>query len=460
MATADVHVSAVGVLAGSVTRTWVVMENARPFTIQLYHHTVTGSRSMSIDGVEVQGTTGGTAVLSSKAELVFSLGDKKGFVTIEPRGAEYWYTCSFDGAAVVEENQLLHGAEQQKQEALNKLNIKVLGGDVGVDENGSAVVWFRLNTVRESDMHETTVHRRFRDFYAVNEALRSAYKGSHLLSSFPDLPSRSFKFFEDHLSQPFVQKRQWQLQDWVYKISQIPRMRSNPDFLTFLGLIDNVRETSVMFAKNVALGLSLRSGADCVEVAGLKPLDDGAPSPAQMSNMVFTGDRVSQAATLDLCFYTLCPAKPLPGLLLLSCRFHYSQISKINGEDVLGEHHDLVVAKLKSAARPLTVHFLGAFRPKGWEEDSEYSSAQLPTAAAAVVAPPQVARIVDQPPAVIDETDSSKPMTGLIGDGVSYIGTGATPKPAAMTARKGLKHHVDAAKAAATGGNTGIIGVL
>ena len=68
--------------------------------------------------------------------------------------------------------------------------------------------------------------------------LRSAYKGSHLLASFPSLPPRSAKFFEDHLSTAFVEKRRWLLQDWLYKMSQIPRMRRNPDFLTFLGIVD------------------------------------------------------------------------------------------------------------------------------------------------------------------------------------------------------------------------------
>jgi hypothetical protein len=68
------------------------------------------------------------------------------------------------------------------QDSLNRLRIKVEVGEVGKDERGAAVVWFRMHTVRENDERETIVHRRFRDFYAVNDELRSAYKGSHLLT--------------------------------------------------------------------------------------------------------------------------------------------------------------------------------------------------------------------------------------------------------------------------------------
>ena len=82
-------------------------------------------------------------------------------------------------------------------------------------------VFSYLRSPLQLDLRETTVHRRFRDFFAVNEALRSAYKGSHLLSSFPPLPPRSLKLFEDHMSMAFIEKRRWQLQDWMFKVSQV-----------------------------------------------------------------------------------------------------------------------------------------------------------------------------------------------------------------------------------------------
>jgi hypothetical protein len=104
-------------------------------------------------------------------------------------------------------------------------------------------------------------------------------------------------------------------QDWLYKISQIPRMRNNPDFLTFLGIIDNVRESSVMFpAVGVfalprltsvittlvlraqgPMGLTLQMGKEFVEVAALKANPDGTPSPAQVEDLVAVGDKVRPA---------------------------------------------------------------------------------------------------------------------------------------------------------------------
>ena len=58
------------------------------------------------------------------------------------------------------------------------------------------MAWFAIHTVRVSDQRETIVHRRYRDFASTNEELRAAYKGSHLLSSFPVMPGRSWKLWE------------------------------------------------------------------------------------------------------------------------------------------------------------------------------------------------------------------------------------------------------------------------
>jgi hypothetical protein len=71
-------------------------------------------------------------------------------------------------------------------------------------------------------------------------------------------------------------------------------MRSNIDFLTFLGICDSVRETSVLFPKDVPMGLTLKANGEYVEVGALKALQDGSPSPAQMSNLIFVGDKVRQ----------------------------------------------------------------------------------------------------------------------------------------------------------------------
>ena len=262
--------ASVSALAGPVSRTYVVTHNARTHAVQLYHNTVTGERSLNLDAAEVLGTAGRTTVFSSPATLVFTIGSANGIVTITPAGTAVHYACTFDGAPVAEENTL-HVAEAGA-DTVNRLKVTVASADLGVDSAGKPLVLFLVHTVRELDLRETTVHRRFSDFFAVNEALRAAYQGSHLLGSFPSLPPRSVKLFEDHLSKAFVEKRRWLLQDWLHKVQAVPRVRTNEVFLTFLGIIDRVRETSLLFPPGPSLGLTLRAARDgIVEVSAVKP---------------------------------------------------------------------------------------------------------------------------------------------------------------------------------------------
>ena len=180
-------------------------------------------------------------------------------------------------------------------------------------------VLFLLHTQREADLQEVFVHRRFRDFFAVNEQLRSAYQGSHLLRVLPDAaaavsqairgPPQQALHREEALAAAgahgggsgrgcllFVFVAFWQRtccgpaaarphsipsrhrpppppplpphsQDWLYKLSQIPRMRSNVDFRTFLGMVDRVRETSLLFPPGRPLELTLRGGGEAASAA-------------------------------------------------------------------------------------------------------------------------------------------------------------------------------------------------
>lgn len=69
----DVPKSTVSVLSGPVTRTWTVHHNAREHTVQLYHNTITGERTLSVDGVETAGTSGTTGLFSSRKFLVYEV---------------------------------------------------------------------------------------------------------------------------------------------------------------------------------------------------------------------------------------------------------------------------------------------------------------------------------------------------------------------------------------------------
>ena len=119
-------------------------------------------------------------------------------------------------------------------------------------------------------------------------------------------------------------------------------------------------------------------------------------------------------------------------------------------EDCLGEPVESVSARLRSAARPMCVHFLTEL-PARAQVREEVRAAPAPVSApAAAPAPPPAPAPAPAPvPAY-----SPAPIDGLIGGGVSYAGTGAAPKPASYAARK--------AKAAesGTGSKDGMLGQL
>ena len=327
-------------LSGPVTRTWRVGPRHTP--VQLYHNTVSGDRWLSVDGVEVPGTVGSHfGPLNQQTLLSFELEGASGRVSISTEGAPFArvrYAASFAGAPLVEDNAAAALAAASGAAAsgaggdagAGALRITVEAVDMGADEQTGAanVAWFRVRSVRESDGRETVVHRRFNNFVALQEAVRSAYQGSALVASVPELPSRGFALFEDQKSAAFLEKRRWLLQNFLYKLELLPRARQNSDFCSFTGLVDGgVREASCVFPPGAPLGITLTASGDFTEVTALKAGADGAPSPAMRAG-ICVGDKVS----------------------------------KLAGENVIGLSYALVIAQIKAAKRPLVVHFLGVSR--------------------------------------------------------------------------------------------------
>ena len=289
------QVSIVSVFSGPVTRTWRVGPRRVPVTLN--HNTITGFRTLYVDSLEVPGTAGTTSVFSSSTGLSFAADDWKGMVLLDRVGSEVHYTCCCkppSGEAdvyVAEDNNMASG---NGGDEAAKLRVSVNTPEGGMTETGEHVVYYQVSVTRETDGRGTRVHRRFRDFFALNDAVRSAYKGSQLLGSLPEPPPRGLKFMEDHNDATFVERRRWMLADWLYKLESVPRMRMNADFLAFVGLIGDVRETSCFFPPESPLGLSLGSvdNGRLTEVNALKPLPDGRPSPAMASGLVNIGDKV------------------------------------------------------------------------------------------------------------------------------------------------------------------------
>jgi len=330
--------SILSVLSGPVTRTWRV--SARNTPVQLYHNTLTGERWLSVDGIDVPGTVGSHFGPFAKPSLLnFALPGSGGSGTVSIMtidSTQVRYECVFEGRAMVEDNMTGNGSDT------GAMRVTVDAAELAADENSGVVnvCWFKVKTIRESDRRETIVHRRFNNFVALAEAVRSAYQGSPLVNSIPELPSRGFKFLEDQLSPAFLEKRRWALQSFLYKLELLPRARINTDFLVFVGLIDGgARESSCLFPPG-PLGISIAAKGEYSEIVSIKANEDGSPSVAMRTSSVQIGDKVS----------------------------------KIAGEDVLGKPHELIIALLKASKRPVVVHFLGEASKKseiGVEQISE-----------------------------------------------------------------------------------------
>lgn len=170
-------------LAGQITRTWEVKAGDNVYQIQLHHHSLSGQRYLTLNGREVPGSEvwpilrdlddilkvqqGRTTMLSNAETISFDIGEKLGSVSIASGAGRFVYTCFFDGETLVEDNE--KGGRKEHEDVYD---IDIPDAVEGVDEKGSRVVWYTLHTTRESDNSKTVVHRRFRDFFSLNEEVR------------------------------------------------------------------------------------------------------------------------------------------------------------------------------------------------------------------------------------------------------------------------------------------------
>ena len=328
----------VSLLSGDVSRTWRVLgatEGSPGHTVELRHHTVTGTRVVFVDNQAVESTLGSSTIFSSffndgSDRVSFQLpSGRPAEVAIERTGfASFAYTLLVAGARVPE-------ATEQVDEGSPAFTFVcgVPEAAAGTDELYEPVIWFRVDvkrtTVSTGEERSTSCHRRFRDFGELNEDLRSAFKGHQLLANVPEMPPKELKVLQNHFDAGFVEGRRALLDAMMSRIAQVPRFASSPAVLAFLGMSDQVREASVLF-RDGPLGLiidpspTMSGRASSSMVVGFKPLDSGEPGPAAASGVVSVGDI----------------------------------ISKINGESVTELSHEEVLMKLQ-APKPLMVHFLG-----------------------------------------------------------------------------------------------------
>ncbi len=116
------------------------------------------------------------------------------------------------------------------------------GGDGGVHVGGATskgehtmVAVYRV--VARAKGAPVEGFKRFSDFVELDRKVRSAFVGSHLLSSLPSLPPKSIKLLNDHTDATFVEQRRQGLQHYMTKLVALPRIPLNPDVLEFLALL-------------------------------------------------------------------------------------------------------------------------------------------------------------------------------------------------------------------------------
>lgn len=170
------------------------------------------------------------------------------------------------------------------------------------------------------------------DFFQLNEALRAAYKGSPIMDMLPGMPSRSIKFMADHSSPAFVAQRRKRLERFVTGLAHLDIMRTNADFLAFIGLTSSdgvLRDRTEVVVSFPAgpMGLTLKSSSrvnEPAEIAGFKPLPSGGMGPAQASGRLHVGD----------------------------------VLSAVDGTSVLHMSYNDAIRTIKSRPRPVKLHFL------------------------------------------------------------------------------------------------------
>mmetsp|Transcript_22746 Transcript_22746/g.23402 ORF Transcript_22746/g.23402 Transcript_22746/m.23402 type:complete len:391 (+) Transcript_22746:106-1278(+) len=341
----------VSILEGQLTRTWNYIKNDQIHVISLYHDPMTGVRSATLDHEEIIGSLGNSSLLMEAIghRILFSIRGTPGYIEIKRSGwFGFIYSCNIGGENQIEITQQI--SQTQGQEVYDVKILEHVSASDGYSEE--MIIWYYIETTRLSDGLTNTVHRRFKDFTVLNSDIREHFKGHHLKSSLPDLPEKRSKLTTDHTDPVFLQQRETQLQSYLISLVRVPHVADMISMKAFLGLMDKVRETSIVF-KTPTLGLTL---IPC----------ESPGSPAVIGFVQNT----------ELC------ASLTAGDI----------VSKINGSAVGSLTFDGVVRMLKHLPRPIVVHFAQTLacpesessreakkRQTSWKGDLEPNRPHLPS---------------------------------------------------------------------------------
>lgn len=149
-------------------------------------------------------------------------------IIINVDAVEFDYRLVFNGEEV---DDLVSAVSEFQESDLRMAipRVEVRGrGEKGKDP----LVVYRLEV--EGGERRMALWKRFSDFVALDDQVRSSFSGNHLAANIPALPPKYPKFLYDHGSDEFVEARREALETYIRKLVLVPKVLENPDMQRFL----------------------------------------------------------------------------------------------------------------------------------------------------------------------------------------------------------------------------------
>jgi hypothetical protein len=139
------------------------------------------------------------------------------------------YVFRLDGESIPDD---LSTGPQVKDVA--SVEVRIPRYEVKLDDKGESVVWYEVVVVMDGHEEKAVrLYRRFSEFSNLNDKIRSAFVDNHLLDNVPPFPPKHPKLLFDHTSPAFLDARREELETYIRRLVQVPRVVHNPDFLRF-----------------------------------------------------------------------------------------------------------------------------------------------------------------------------------------------------------------------------------
>ncbi|CAN0151889.1 unnamed protein product [Ectocarpus sp. 6 AP-2014] len=332
----------VSILDGEVNRNWHLVDSGgEKHLLTLFHDCMTGARAAMLDYEAMPGSAGTTNLfnlVAGRVDIPFSMKKKSptakdnGRLSILRRGLTgFSYECEVNGKLVLDTTSVVQNTDYEYEVSVP--------ATVDTGSRVSGVTWYEVHTMRKADSKGTLVHRRFRDFYALQEQVESLMKGHHLRSSLPRFPGKKSKLWTNHGDVSFVEERRKALEQYLKTLLQLPHVSTLDSTRAFLGMVGNLREFSVSW-EGKELGAKLKRAS---EVAGGKLGVGGAGSTGP------NGDGGAPPVITAVLGNGRSPPGVCPG----------DRLFKVNGDSTELMSLEAAWSSVARATRPVMLHFLG-----------------------------------------------------------------------------------------------------